>query len=240
MCRKHKTHEWEDCELNPKNRNKNKSETCLVKSEEIHENREKSERKNRPKHRSKGSKKEEKHHISRRSGRSHRSHHHRRRYYSEDSDSSRTTSDSSYSLYEMFGSFETMNIEEAYLTDSDSEGSQKSDAEPTMSSELLISIPASHGKRVFTALLDSGCSKSLANQDILRQAKGVKMSGKRLTWQTKAGEFKTIGKGELREFCLPQFTMNRRLNHVFHAFKKTKHDRYDFIFGQRFLPEDWT
>lgn len=93
--------------------------------------------------------------MSRKSRHGRRSKHHHKHRYSEICDSS-TSSDSFYSLYEMFGAEEFMSMEEAYLTDSEDEKSVDSATEdtkpPTLSSELLISIPAIHGKRVFSVL----------------------------------------------------------------------------------------
>lgn len=232
--KKHGGHEWDDCHSNFKNEKKS-TESRPTKKEEANETKpEWKSSKRHPKH----EKKEEKHHITRRSGRSRHSRHRHRRRYSDSSESS-TWSDTSYSLYEIFEEVELMNIEEAYLRDSDDVGNVDSmatpDRQPTLSSELLISIPATHGDRVFTALIDSGCSKSLDNKAILQSLEGTEINEKRLVWQTKAGKFETFGKGKIKEFCLPQFAKKRRVGHVFHAFKKNRNDSYDFILGRDFM-----
>ena len=56
-------------------------------------------------------------------------------------------------------------------SDSDSE------MEAALSAELLISVAGRYGRRTFTALVDSGCSKSLADKAILK-AVGVEVAKK--------------------------------------------------------------
>ena len=117
-------------------------------------------------------------------------------------------------------------------SDIDSEISTLAKENATMSAEILFSVPTHFGKRVFTALVDSGCSKSLLDRDIVRDTGVHKVRKSCQKWVTKAGEFVTRGKAELEDFILPQFTHNRKIKHDFHLFKKNQNDRYDMIFGR--------
>ena len=117
-------------------------------------------------------------------------------------------------------------------SDIDSEISTLAKENATMSAEILFSVPTHFGKRVFTALVDSGCSKSLLDRDIVRDTGVHKVRKSCQKWVTKAGEFITRGKAELEEFILPQFTHNRKIKHDFHLFKRHKNDRYDMVLGR--------
>ena len=147
------------------------------------------------------------------------------------------------------GGFETVSLHENQsaisdyfsevesLSDVDADASARdaighSKQEESLSSEILFSIPEFFDKLVFTALVDSGCSKSLLNEKIVRDAGTVKIRNKQQKWVTKAGEFRTHGKSELTGLVLPQFTSSRKIEHSFHLFTKTRNDRYDMILGR--------
>ena len=92
---------------------------------------------------------------------------------------------------------------------------------PTLSSEILISIPSHFGNRVFTALIDSGCSKSLLDRHLVSKSELAKVRKKKQRWVTKAGEFVTHGNAKVEGMTLPQFTKTRKVTHDFHQLKLT-------------------
>ena len=224
-CRKpgHGNHEWADYNENPANIRKKKAEE--KKKEESLAIEAEKEREKKKKRREE---KEEKHSMHRK-GRSRRRSR-KSRYYSSSSSSSSSSR------------YETFNIEEEVSSISSDETSKtqgsasdfESEMEATLSAELLISVPGKHGRHTFTALVDSGCSKSLADK-VLAKTVSVKSTRKhKQKWVTKAGEFVTYGRATLDKLVLPQFTTNRKVSHEFHLFTKHKSDRYDFILGQDF------
>ena len=102
----------------------------------------------------------------------------------------------------------------------ESEAAPKSNVK---SAEVLFSVPEEFGKGMFTALIDTGCSKSLVSKKLVNQT-DAQTSNRKQRWVTKAGEFVTHGKAELKGLTLPQFTNNRKV-----LFSKTKHDRYNIL-----------
>jgi len=74
----------------------------------------------------------------------------------------------------------------------------------------------------------------LASEDVVKECCYEKKK-KKTEWNTQGGPFKTTHRATVTKMVLPQFTKNRKVDFRMHLFKKTRGDKYDFIFGCDFL-----
>ena len=100
-----------------------------------------------------------------------------------------------------------------------------------VSGEILLSILVNGTRKNVVALLDSRTSQSLFNRSLTDKNMTIK-SKKTVKWETKAGEFCTMGRALVKACKMPQFTSQRKFDRVFHLFEKHESDRYDVILGR--------
>jgi hypothetical protein len=98
------------------------------------------------------------------------------------------------------------------------------DTRKKVSAEVLIAIPIEKGSKKYTTylgLLDTGCSSSLIDGDIIDETFEVQ-SVPKTKWKTQAGTFETKGKVQVDNYIFPQFTNKRKISSTFHMFQKRK------------------
>ena len=93
-------------------------------------------------------------------------------------------------------------------------------------------VSGSKKHKTYLALVDTGTSASLINEEIVKDAGYVMALDTKSEWKTQAGVFKTHRKVKVERFCLPQFSTKRRIKGVFHLFSNGSTDTYDAIFGR--------
>ena len=98
----------------------------------------------------------------------------------------------------------------------------------------MILIVRKGNRKNYTCLSDTGTSESMLNEKLSDENTVVKTE-KKISWETKAGNFFTSKRVVIKECKLPQFTSHRKFDILFHLFKKTKEDRYDAIIGRDLL-----
>jgi hypothetical protein len=212
-CRIHGSHEWEDCQANPKNQ-KHKEEEPKQKepfrkptSGANGRNHERKETRNMELTDDVQNEQCSKQHFT----------HHQTRNCSDSSD------------YEEYN----------FLTAANSNKIKSKDG--ATGAEILITIPNDLGLKKYTpyvGLVDSGASSSLLNQALIEQTRFEKTSQVNTTTrETHTGQFETTGKVTLANYCLPQFTTKYKLTSTFHMFQKMPNDKYDFVLGCDILQE---
>ncbi len=109
-----------------------------------------------------------------------------------------------------------------------------------VSAEVLVAIPIEKGSKkyiTYLGLLDTGCSSSLIDREIINETFNVDSSVPKTKWTTQAGTFETKGTVQVDNYIFPQFTNKKKVNSKFHMFKKHKEDTYYIIIGRDILLE---
>jgi hypothetical protein len=109
----------------------------------------------------------------------------------------------------------------------------------TPSSEILVAIPRKKGSKkykTYLGFIDTRSSSSLLNKTIVENTSFlIKLTTKKILWDTQAGSLKTKSTVMLENYFLPQFTAQRKVTNEFLFFNKVKEDSYDVIIGRDIL-----
>jgi hypothetical protein len=109
-----------------------------------------------------------------------------------------------------------------------------------VSAEVLVAIPMDKGSKkyvTYLGLLDTGCSSTLIDKDIINETFDINSSVPKTKWTTQAGTFETKGTVHVENYIFPQFTSKRKVTSKCHMFKKHKDDTYDIIISRGILLE---
>ena len=137
----------------------------------------------------------------------------------------------------------TSKKEENHYLDDESEGNiddeecleieEATESERKLGAEIIIQVPTEKGNQLMGALVDTGTSKTLVSDRIIKiineRDKKTKQ-GKKLTFLTQVGRFETKQEFEIRRVKLPQFSPHRTFDLKGSVFKHTM--GYEVIIGR--------
>jgi hypothetical protein len=87
----------------------------------------------------------------------------------------------------------------------------------------------------YLELVDTGSSSLLMDKTLLYLTRFKMKTTKEILWDTQAGSFTTDEIVLLTNYCLPQFSMKRKISSILHLFEKHPSHHNYFIIGQNIL-----